>query len=489
MIQRNSQPFTDSRTELLFGAEDAEGERKERFKEYFVANKSYEKLNEDLPIRILVGHKGVGKSALLRRSYLDDEENGRLAVFIQPGDIDEIAEELKSPDFNRLIEGWKRGITRVIAKKAAEKLGIATVDIALSGWVANHTKGLTSTVYDFLSSIKPDITGQIEKSMFDRFSKNKIISVYIDDIDRGWKASPKDIANISALLNAIRDLGNADDGIRCRIALRTDVYYLVRTSDESTDKIERNIILLTWTNHEILCLIAYRIARTFDLPLSYSQISAMTQSNISKEILSLVIEERFIGEGHWAKAPIHRVLLSLCRSRPRDLIKLFHGAAKVAHKNNHKIISTHDLESAFPLYSEERLQDLVNEFKSELPQIQSVLLQFRPTKRQKKTSENFLFSRDQIVLKIKNVKQHVSVIFTSGKPASDIELLSFLYKIDFLQARAQEEDGSIVRRNFDQSRFLVNPTTDFGFDMEIHPAYRWALQPTDRQSVIDSWIN
>ncbi|QJU58713.1 hypothetical protein HL653_13890 [Sphingomonas sp. AP4-R1] len=481
--------FTDREIENLFGAEDAEGERKERFKEYFVANKSYEKLTEDLPIRILVGHKGVGKSALLRRAYLDDEESGRLAVFIQPGDIEEIAHEIKSQDFNRLIEGWKRGIVRVIAKKAAERLGASSIEKTMSGWAANLTKGLSATIFDFLSLIKPEIAGQVEKSLFDRFSKTMNIFVYIDDIDRGWKASNSDINSISALLNAIRDLGNADENMRCRIALRTDVYYLVRTSDESTDKIERNIIQLTWTNHEILCLAAYRISRSFGKLDTYQQIKSMSQSSISRDILSLVIEEKFTGEGHWSKAPIHRVLLSLCRARPRDLIKMFHGAAKAAYLRGHKIITTHDLESSFPRYSEERLQDLVNEFKSELPQIQNVLLQFRPAKRQRRTSDSFLFSRDQIIVKIKNIKQHVSASFTSGKPSSDIELLTFLYKIDFLQARAEEEDGSIVRRNFDQSRFLINPTIDFGFDMEVHPAYRWALQPTDIQGVIDSWIN
>lgn len=488
-MRSDQSPFSDSRIEQLFGAEDAEGERKERFKEYFVYNKSFEKLTEDLPIRILVGHKGVGKSALLRRAYLDDEESGRLAVFIQPGDVEEIAQHVNAGDFNQLIESWKRGIIRVIAKKAAERLGADAVEGAMSGWKANLTKGLSSTVFDFLSLIKPQIAGQVELSIFDKFAKTKNIFVYIDDIDRGWKASASDIHNISALMNAVRDLGNADDNIRCRIALRTDVYYLVRTSDESTDKIERNIIRLTWTNHEILCLTAYRIAKSFGMPVTYEQVSKMKQDQISRDILAKVIEGRFSGEGHWSKAPIHRVMLSLCRARPRDLIKLFHGAAKVAYKNNHAIITSGDLERSFPAYSEERLQDLVNEFKSELPQIQAVLLQFRPPKRERRTSEMFLYSRDQITVKMKSIRQHVGIHFTSGKSASDIELLTFLYKIDFLQARAQEADGSIVRRNFDQNRFLVNPTTDFGFDMEVHPAYRWALQPTDMQSVIDSWTS
>ena len=76
--------FDDATIEKLFGAEDAENEIEERFKEYFYYNSAYDSLVADLPIRILVGHKGVGKSALLKRAYLDDIDESRLAVWIRP---------------------------------------------------------------------------------------------------------------------------------------------------------------------------------------------------------------------------------------------------------------------------------------------------------------------------------------------------------------------------------------------------------------------
>ena len=74
--------FDDVTIERLFGAEDAENETSERFRAYFFYNKAYESLIAPLPIRILVGHKGVGKSALLRHAYLADQDAGRLAVWI-----------------------------------------------------------------------------------------------------------------------------------------------------------------------------------------------------------------------------------------------------------------------------------------------------------------------------------------------------------------------------------------------------------------------
>jgi hypothetical protein len=56
-----------------------------------------------------------------------------------------------------------------------------------------------------------------------------------------------------------------------------------------------------------------------------------------------IIEPRFKGIGKWQNAPIERVLLSLTRRRPRDLIKLFYGGAKEAFRHDHNKITTEDL--------------------------------------------------------------------------------------------------------------------------------------------------
>jgi len=81
---------------------------------------------------------------------------------------------------------------------------------------------------------------------------------------------------------------------------------------------------------------------------------------------------------------------------------------------------------------------------------------------------------------------HVTLKFSNKRPVTVRSIIQFLYKIDFITARKQIDDGTIERRFFDRSRFLASEFSDFGFDWEIHPAYRWALQPQDIQAVIDS---
>ena len=58
-----------------------------------------------------------------------------------------------------------------------------------------------------------------------------------------------------------------------------------------------------------------------------------------------------------------------------------------------------------------------------------------------------------------------------------------MYKINFLTARKDSPTHYITRRYFEESRYLSSEFVDFGFDWEVHPAYRWALQPDDLESI------
>jgi hypothetical protein len=72
--------FNDVAIEEIFGKEAAEDEAPTRLKEYFFRNKAYENVVLNLPLRILVGHKGIGKSALLKVSWIEDVEGSASSV-------------------------------------------------------------------------------------------------------------------------------------------------------------------------------------------------------------------------------------------------------------------------------------------------------------------------------------------------------------------------------------------------------------------------
>jgi hypothetical protein len=141
------------------------------------------------------------------------------------------------------------------------------------------------------------------------------------------------------------------------------------------------------------------------------------------------------------------------------------------------------LRSTFEQFSNERLQDIVNEFKTELPEIGRLVHGMKPTKKERTTIESYLYTNDQLINKLHNLIQNNTFIFTSRIATTPKALAEFLYKIDFITARKDREDGQIVRVFFDQNRYLQSQFADYGFKWEVHPAYRWALQPGEPDAI------
>jgi hypothetical protein len=94
------------------------------------------------------------------------------------------------------------------------------------------------------------------------------------------------------------------------------------------------------------------------------------------------------------------------------------------------------------------------------------------------------YKNDGLVRKLKSAMEHHAFTFANRTPVSAQTLASFLYKIDFITAR-RDTGGKIDRKFFDQNRCLQNQFVDFGYDWEVHPAYRWALNPSGG----DLWSN
>ncbi|MDR3571459.1 MAG: hypothetical protein P4L81_04665 [Candidatus Pacebacteria bacterium] len=466
--------FTPENIEELFGTEAAEQEDSLRLRKYFFKNKTYEDVRADLPLRILVAHKGIGKSAMFKVCFSEDADRKDLSLWVRPDDLLDFKFD-SSSDLNILIRNWKTGLTGLIVSKIASFVGDSSDDPSLkkAGAVgATFVKSLLVYFRDKLNgSLDP-----VVKATLAKFATTQKVFVYIDDLDRGWEGKPIDIRRISALLNALRDMSTDYPGLYFRVALRADVYFLVRTSDESTDKIERSVVWYSWTNHEIFKILVKRVGTFFGRQLDERQLSGMQQYQMSK-ILDEIMEPRFAGQGHWENAPMYRVLLSLVRKRPRDLIKLCSEAAANARSHDAEILGTQHFKSVFENYSQGRLQDTINEYRTELPTIEQLLLEMKPSTKQKTTAEGYQYTTAELLTKIKSVQQHGRFIFASGVSANDKDLAGFMYKINFLTARKELNNGQIDRKYFEENRYLSNQFIDFGYDWEVHPAYRWALQP------------
>lgn len=465
--------FTEENIRKLFGHEAAEDEDINRLKEYYFKNDIYTQVATDLPFRILVGHKGIGKSALFQIAMSEDRDAQRLPILIKPDDIVGMAQG--SLDFLQQIRDWKKGLSDIISKKI-----LSNLEITQSKYVKMLTRGtgrLGILLIETFTNLKDNYDlNPAQKLLIENYLKTRQITIYVDDLDRGWISKRDDIVRISTLINASRDLIKENCGLKIRLALRSDVYFLIRTSDESTDKIASSIVWHTWTNHEILVLLIKRIESFFGRSVNESRLLQARQKDLAS-YLDPIFEQRFTGSGKWENTPMYRVLMSLIRKKPRDLVLLCILAARDARKQNAKKIGTSNFKNVFEEYSQERVQDTVNEFRSELPDIERLLLSMKPTKKELTISESYTYSSDELMKKLKNIISQGEFTFSTGKEATPQQLAQFLYKINFLTARKELEDGTIDRKYFEEQRFLQNQFADFGYGWEMHMAYRWALQP------------
>lgn len=471
--------FDDETIRGLFGFEDAESEPINRLKEYYLKKQTFASVTSDSPLKILVGHKGTGKSALFKVAISEEQEKGNLPIMIRPDDIAELGK--KDDNFLLKIKQWKYGLTKIIGEKVLNEFNLN--DESNSQKLSQFGLKLLSYITDTVVKARDNIDlSETQRRLVANFLERKKIVVYIDDLDRGWEGKKDDILRISALLNSVRDMANDNPGLLFKVSLRSDVYYLVRTSDESTDKIEGTVVWCRWTNHEVLVLLVKRVLTFFNKEFNEDYLKNTDQHTLS-EYLNDILEHEFYGQGKWGKIPTYKVLMSLVRKRPRDIVKLCTLAARVAGENGHKKINSEDLKSVFEEYSQGRIQDTINEYRSELPNIKNLIFGMRPTKKERSEYGGYIYTGPQLRTKLSKILQNTSLVFTNGRSATPAELEQFLYKINFLTARKVLDDGSIQRKYFEENRYLSQVPV-FGYNWEVHPAFRWALQPEGVESIL-----
>jgi hypothetical protein len=258
--------FDDRTIQAIFGHEAAEQEDLRRLQQYYFKGQTFKRMMADLPLRILVGQKGIGKSALLTVAKAEDEDQGKAVLFLRPEDVHGVGDG--GGDFRQLVNEWKDGISDAVQILAFQSMGMPMQSQSSTmksvGRVLSFIKDTARPYFDKKIDCSP-----LEKVISDRFLKANQVTIYIDDLDRGWEGKRKDIRRVSAFLIAIKDLSAGDSGLYFKIAIRSDVFYAIRKTEADTDKLEGSLVWQTWTNHEILFLLVKRILTYFNEPLEH----------------------------------------------------------------------------------------------------------------------------------------------------------------------------------------------------------------------------
>ena len=179
--------FTDEVVSKLFGKEAAEDEDFERLQSYYIKSRTHERLTANLPLRILVGHKGIGKSAIFTIARHEDKENNYVSILIRPDDIANIGKD--EEDFDAIIRSWKTGLLQIITYKICE-----CIHFPLSGnQVGKEYAGLITQFLPFIKQffqkkLKDRGIMDTDRLVVENFLRTNRIIVYVDDLDRGWES-------------------------------------------------------------------------------------------------------------------------------------------------------------------------------------------------------------------------------------------------------------------------------------------------------------
>lgn len=489
----------------LFGHEDAGKEKEERLSSYYYKTVQYEDVMSSIDLQIVTGEKGTGKSALLKMAYLECNKNGMEPVWIRLDDLSELyADILKCDDLYQLKTLWKKSIGKLVVMKLLSTFDITfneDYDKALrwaysSGYTSrdfiSRTINMLKPMYEKYVKIDTSEDGAGEHRTLARMMKTQNIRLFFDDFDLNWKGNQSDILRMKSFLLSLSDMTSDITGLSARIALRTDVYEMIR-NEEFSDKFESCLIKCKWNNREILQALSKRICTYFDIPFDESILnrSDTMQQELSK-YLNYVFEPKFDDNTRaWRNAPTHRVIYSLIRRKPRDMVKLCQSTAEEAYNRKFDKISAMCFTSVLENYSQERLKDLINEYSNQLPKLKDLLMRMAPTQQEikNKSKERYVYTTAQLYEKIQNIQQNITInIFEPSsenlKIADFHQIAHFLYKIGFVTGRKRNISGKISRVYYDESPYLLSGNTgDGGYSWEVHPAYRGALA----KGVNDTW--
>ncbi len=489
----------------LFGHEDAGKEEEDRLLSYYYKTLQYEDVVSDIGLQIVTGEKGTGKSALLKMAYIEAQSSPIVPMWIRLDDLSELyGDILKSSNLYELKTMWKKSISKLIVMKLAsctsceigEDYEQALAWAYSSGYASrdfiSRTVKIFKPLYEKYISldVDPEVSG--ERGILERIIQNSRVRIFLDDFDLDWKGNSLDVLRLKSLLLSLSDMSSDMDGLSVRIALRTDVYEILR-DEEFSDKFESAVIKCKWNNNEIIKALCKRICTYFNVEFDENTIEENSnRQQIFVRYLNYVFETRF-GEYArcWSNAPIYRVIFSLIRRKPRDMVKLCQSVAEQAYINKLNKINDMCFLNVLESYSQERLKDLVNEYKTQLPQLRPFLLRMAPTKDEirSKSSERYVYTTDQLYKKIKDILSNIPIkIYQSSSNglvmANFHEAAHFLYQIGFITGRKRTPSGKISRVYYDESPYLLQINTgDGGFAWEIHPAYRGSLA----KGINDSW--
>jgi len=479
-----------SLNQISFGVPAAE--RDDDLIACFVTSETYKRLSQGQKT-IILGNRGVGKSALFRKLAEDETQKGNIIVQLAPEDY---SYELLSQSMKREREGswakqgaysaaWKYIILVTVMKRIihiGRKLKHGP-DARIYSYLRDHHIGVEPNPIGMLISYLKRMEGvkvgkyesgirakelerlysleEIEpfKLDIDEICERKNVIVLIDELDKGWDGSEDAIAFVAGLFQAAVSLNDQFANLRVLLSLRKELYDNIPALYSDAQKVRDIIETVEWDEQKLLELIARRISNK--VPelgvLSFEK----TWNNVFQETLEYRQTKSF------------NYIVDRTLYRPREIIQFCNDIAERGLGKTPETLLPFDykqIAEAEYAYSESRVKDICSEYRFQYPGLQNIMETFRGKSYNCKRSEleEHLL---QILVGDISISLETRAIYEVWEPENLIETL---WHIGFI--RAQTVGGLKAKRRSGSSYLGSHQITSLNLRniqrFHIHPMFR-----------------
>ena len=439
--------------------------------------------------RLLVGHKGTGKTVIFKQISKILEREGVDVLYLVPAEI--TGTSTPTAEENSALQAfYYESLVKQVAIKLGSKMsGLLGENqaILLRQAIVSGTKDpdVVEKAADFLSKVgkiftEYDLTTMLEydreipvqklfRSITNNLSTSKIFFLIIDEPD-DVMVDGEGISRLWALLNACKMFSQKLPNIRCLISLRTEIWNLLKENSagrKNIDHFEPLILSLDPPDkdiHEILCKRLLFVA------------------NVCKEDTTKPFAAFFEGDSATLPLPARDAqsywwdyLEKQSRNRPRDILQHIKYLAENARKNQRQKINSQDVQDCAIFFSESRVNSIADDYAVDFPDLRNVINRFS-------SLHGFEFATEQVLkflrATLSELPRNVRGKRLVAASETDVySLLRMLHEIGFLNPCVPDDRESRGYRHimFSNDKNFVsqsNLNTMLKVSWEIHPIYR-----------------
>lgn len=391
--------------ERLFGNDAGDDEDEKVLSHYFLERREFDRFyDRSSALRIVKARKGTGKSALLRRTELKAKSTYPEDLFVGCKGPEILPDFSNSRNSANPVLAWQQSICARINREIGARIKAAFTDDEITLVEAAEIdsfrgRNIVSALSERLLK-KLSLGGAIELErrqlpigdevqLLKRFSAKETANVWfvVDDIDATFKNSEATKSHLAAFFSACRDLTQKVKGLTVRVAVRTDVWTLLRSADEALDKCDQYVFNLRWSVDEVAYILVNKIDTYFQLIEPDKLVNRSENHDARKAQAFMAVFLQMYPWGRERQITSQKYIALYSQGRPRWTANLCRAAARLADSRGHFKIDEPDVRGALPSYSSQRRLDLAGEHSQEYRDFNGLLQVFSGWKKHFTTQE------------------------------------------------------------------------------------------------------